>query len=230
MFNIHLVCLHLNVWCSSFHFPQGCRSSSSFFCELSLQIKYVFCHGPNDHCGRGGQDPARHLWIPTQLCSVRVAWPPMDKKPPKHLLNQMCAFLVHHFSIQNVKHPHLCVAMVIHPWSGTFSVPHRPWFVTFDTQAMARVKRSAMAGGQQAHFHDWHSVALAAPPSSAALIPLPVCTPHLHLLGGGGGGLNTLLCTAPYQVTVLRAMEGSILYNLHSMPQHIPALSTSVLC
>lgn len=28
-----------------------------------------------------------------------------QKNPPKHLLNQMCAFLVHHFSIQNVKHP-----------------------------------------------------------------------------------------------------------------------------
>ncbi|KAM4629273.1 forkhead box Q2 [Polymixia lowei] len=38
--------------------------------------------------------------------------------------------------------------------------------------ATARVKRSALAGGQQEHFHDWHSDMLTAP-SSAVLTFLP---------------------------------------------------------
>lgn len=36
------------------------------------------------------------------------------------------------------------------------------------------------------------------------------------------GGSITLFCIAPYQVTVLTAVRGSILYNLHSMLQHVP--------
>lgn len=36
-----------------------------------------------------------------------------------------------------------------------------------------------MAGGQQEHFHDWHSDVLA-----AALASLSVCASHLHTLQG----------------------------------------------